>query len=166
MESPARESAGTMVMVSGERKTRVEITRKDPEAWELLYQRRLTASEVNMEWSVPEGAPTTPEVSSLGPVDVLARALHQTALAFPLVRARLNSLGDSVEVRFAATVFDDGLTHQSFALTLSGFLNAVETFDLVRSLRAEQRAALTEFEARSAARVKQFSRSLTLEGID
>jgi hypothetical protein len=160
------EDGDTDVMVRGENGTRFEIARADAQTWEIRHRRRLSASEVEREWSIPEDAPAVGDVRSLSPTALLARALHQLALPFPLVTTRVSIEGEHVEVELAAVSYDEGLTRQAFALTLSGLVNAVETLDLVLSSRAEQLEVSAELNARAEARLQEFTSSLTPEGID
>jgi hypothetical protein len=154
IDAAGEQAAGTIVMAR-EGAPRVEIIRRGASDREIGHKRRLRASDVAREWGAPEGASGSADVHTLGPTDLLARTLHQMTLAYPLVRAHLRTDGESVELEFTAPLFMEGLTRQSFALTVCGLLNAVETFDVLCAARAEQRAEL-----------ERLTSSLTIEGID
>ncbi len=146
--------AAAFVMVSTEDATRIEFAR-EPEGWGIVCRRRLSDSDVEREWDVPPAFRPSDDRQAAAPSETVAKAARQVAAAFPLVRAVLSSGAGFVEVEFGTTIFDDGLNRQSFALTLSGLLKTVETFDAVRSARVEQRGAL-----------QMLAESLTLDQID
>jgi Bacterial SH3 domain len=102
---------------------RLEIRRSNPETWEVVHERRVSGS--------------------------VREAAREVARGFPLVDAETKGDGGDSTVRFRAPVFDEGLTRQGFAMTVSAVLKAAQVFDLVLTRRAQEMADWREFEAGS-----------------
>jgi hypothetical protein len=132
---------GRFTMSTADPPVAVEFEHRDVGAWELRVRLRVPHSDIERAWAVPDPDPVTVGTRS-EPADVFGREVRQIASMFPLVDGRVTGDADAVTVQFVTSVFEEGLNHQSFALTLWSLLHTVEEFELVHSLRARQHAAL------------------------
>jgi SH3 domain-containing protein len=117
----------------------VELERSDPETWVAVHEQRVRESVLRSDWHAPWD--TEP------PAVVVGTAAREVACGFPLVESETQENGGDIVVRFRALVFDDGITRQGFALTVSAVLKAARVFDLVLTRRAQEMADWREFEA-------------------
>lgn len=123
--------------------TGLVVQRNGAEVWDVIQERRVPESVLSSDWRAPSDTEPPPKV-----VDAAAR---EVACGFPLVEAETHDEGGDIAVRFRAPVFDDGLTRQGFALTVSAVLKAAQMFDRVLTRRAEEMASRKDFEAASEA---------------
>jgi hypothetical protein len=144
-----KEESGTSgphlsVAPSGDVDARVVVQRSDAETWDAFHERRVHESVLSSDWHAPWD--TEP------PAVVVGAAAREVACGFPLVESAAHEDGDDVVVRFRAPVFDEGLTRQGFALTVSAVLKVAQVFGLVLTRRAQEMADWREFEAGSEQR--------------
>jgi hypothetical protein len=118
-------------ITSGDVEPRLVIRQSDVGTWDVVYERRLAASELSAQWD----APWETELSTA----IVGRAVREIACGFPLVASETRDDGGDVVVRFRAPLYDEGLTRQAFVLTVSPVLKATEAFDLALARRAEER---------------------------
>lgn len=118
-----------------------------PGAWEIVHDRRVPASALSSDWRGPRDAES--------PTDVVGRVARQLACGFPLVDPSIHDTGGDVIVRLRAPVFDEGLTRQAFALTVSSVLKAAQRFDLGAMQRTDELAPSKEYEGTSEPRIKE-----------
>lgn len=121
----------------------VEFERRDPTAWRVTTRAHYARTDVEHDWGIPAPFAGSPPASTTGP-DMLGNAARQIAAGFPLVDARTTSDEERLTVEFFATLFDEELNHQAFALTVSSLLHAVDVLNSVRLLHARQHEALAE----------------------
>ncbi|HEV3451324.1 MAG TPA: hypothetical protein VG869_08975 [Acidimicrobiia bacterium] len=122
------------------------VRRQDPQTWDVVHERRVTASVLSSDWQAPwDSEPAAA---------VVGRAARQVAFGSPLVESGTRDDGGDLMVRFRAPVFDDGLTRQAFVLTVSSVLKAAQAFELVMEHRADELVAWKEFQATSEQRRK------------
>jgi hypothetical protein len=126
------------------------IQRRQYEEWELIHERRVDVAAAGAAWLAPG--------DERRPTDVLDSIVRRLAATYPLVEGQVTLvIGDELRVRFSAPVFGEGLTRQAFLLTLSALTKAVQAYDLAAAARAEDLAALAEFQAEADAVVRQAS---------
>jgi hypothetical protein len=128
------------VAPGGDADRRLEIRRSNAETWEVAHERRVPASVLSSDWHAPWD--TEPQA-------VVGDAAREVARGFPLVDSETRGDGGDATVRFRAPVFDEGLTRQGLAMTVSAVLKAAQVFDLVLTRRAQEIADRGEFEAES-----------------
>jgi hypothetical protein len=134
---------GRFTMAANGQSSPIEFERHGLEAWKLQIRLQVSNADIDRDWAIPDVFPQPPETQPTAPRDAFGSDAQQIASSFPLVDALLTSDRDAVTVQFVATVFDEGLNHQSFAVSLWSLLHAVEAFESVRSLRARPHAVLT-----------------------
>ena len=125
----------------------VVVRQSDAATWKVVHERRVSERALSTDWRAPW--------EDDSPAATVERAAQQIAYAFPLVEADTSGDGGEVVVRLGAPVFDEGLTRQAFALTVSAVLKAARAFDLVVARRADDLAAWREFEARTDREMKE-----------
>jgi hypothetical protein len=131
----------------GDAGSRLEVQRSNAETWEVAHERRVPEPVLNSDW----GAPWDTESPSV----VVGAAAQEVARGFPLVESETHEDGGDLAVRFRAPVFDDGLTRQGLAMTVSAVLKAAQVFDLVLTRRGQEMADKREFEAGSEQRKQE-----------
>jgi hypothetical protein len=154
----------TDVFTLGDKRTRYEIETRSASRLQARHRRRIGASELQGDWGVPPelqagGPPVAPET-------VLTKTARLVALPFALVRATVATDGDGADLELSAPLFTEGLTKQAFALTMSGLINAVESFDQTRAARSEQVAAMLQERARAQQRLDEYTRTWTPDRLD
>jgi hypothetical protein len=135
------------VMPGDDADLRLMVRRSDASTWEVVHDRRVEESVLTSDWHAPWD--TDPAAVVVG------RAVDEVALGFPLVQSETTHHAGAAAVRFRAPLFDEGLSRQACALTVSSVLNAARVFDLVLARRVEERAAWEEFEATSDQRERE-----------
>jgi hypothetical protein len=124
------------------------IQRRNYEEWELIHERRIDVAAAGAAWLAP--------ADERRPSDVLGDIVRRLAATYPLVDGQVMLVvGDELRLRFSAPVYGEGLTPQAYLLTLSSLVKAVQAYDLAAAARAEDLAALGEFQAEADAVVKQ-----------
>ncbi len=141
--SPDGRDGATFTMTENGRSAPVEFQRRDVDAWDISVRVDVSSADIARDWMVPDELAEKVDPQLRTPADLFAREVGQIASIFPMVDARLTNQDDAVVVRFVTPLFDEGLNHQSFALTLWNVLHAVDEFERVRSLRARQHDAVT-----------------------
>jgi Bacterial SH3 domain len=117
---------------------RLVIRAGEPGTFEIVFERRVSASNLDAEWRAPWD--TDP------PAATLSQAARQLAGGYPLVEADTSPDGDDVVVRLRAPVLADGLTGQGLGLTVSSVLKAAQSLQLLIAGRAGQLAAWTDYQ--------------------
>ncbi|MEY2478071.1 MAG: hypothetical protein QOG87_3386 [Actinomycetota bacterium] len=124
------------------------IQRRNYEEWELIHERRIDVAAARAAWLSP--------ADERRPTDVIDGIVRRLAAGYPLVEGQVMLVvGDELRLRFSARVYGEGLTQQAYLLTLSSVLKAVQAYDLAAAARADDLAALAEFQAEADAVVKQ-----------
>jgi hypothetical protein len=123
------------------------VARTSPETWHVAHERTIPVDSLKADVDVPW--------EDDDPVAVLRRSVGEVAALFPLVEGSTRENGSDATVVLRAPVFDDGLTRQAFALTLSSLLGAAGALDRVLVSRAEQLEEWQRFEARSREREEE-----------
>jgi DNA-directed RNA polymerase subunit RPC12/RpoP len=108
--------------------------------WSITHERQLSSAIVDSQWGIGGHDDS--------PISRLTKTIHRLATGFLVLHAEVFQDGSDVVIEFTAPIYGEGLTKQAFALTLSSVMKAVEAFDLLIAQRAEQVAALKEFETK------------------
>jgi hypothetical protein len=137
---PATAELYVSLPISGAARFTIRRDRKD--VWSITHQRPLAASILNSNWGIGAQSET--------PISLLTKAVRRLATGFPLLQAEVIPRGSDVVIEFNVPVYAEALTQQAFVLSLSSVMKAVEAFDLLAAQRAEQIAALKEFEVKEA----------------
>ena len=116
---------------------------RTPGVMDMFHIRSMPASELTTQWRDPSNA-STPGV-------VLREAVDHVARIFPLVEGAVSEADGAAVVYFSAVLFDEQLTRQAFALTVSSVLKAAAMFEAGSKVRAEQLAAVAAMQAHQAA---------------
>jgi hypothetical protein len=125
----------------------LEVRRSNTETWEVVHERRIPESLLSSDWQAPWDTER--------PAAVVGEAARDVARGFPLVESETQGDGGDVTVQFRAPIFDEGVTRQGVALTVSAVLKAAQVFDLVLTRRAQEMADWREFEAGSEQRKQE-----------
>lgn len=145
--SPGAGDGAAFTMTEDGRSAPVEFQRRDAGAWDVSVPVGVSSADIARDWAVPEELAQGLDPQFRTPADLFAQEVRQIASIFPMIEARLTNQHDAVIVEFVTALFDEGLNHQSFALTLWNLLHAVDEYERVRSLRARQHDAITRLRA-------------------
>jgi hypothetical protein len=107
---------------------------RTPTVMDVYHVRHVPAAALTAQWRDPSNNAT--------PSAVLRDSVRQVAQQFPLVDGSVAEENGSAVVYFSAPLFDEPLTRQAFALTVSSVLKAAATFEAGSNIRAAQLAAL------------------------
>jgi len=144
---------GELVVASLDGGPSTLLRRAGNEGWELVHDRRTTAAALKQAWLAP--------TDDASPLEVVAALVKRIASTYPLVDAELATSGENVRLRFSAPIYDEGLSKQTFLLTLSSFRKAVEAYDTAAAARADDLTALAEFQAQADAVVRRQQEELS-----
>jgi hypothetical protein len=111
---------------------------RTPTLMDVYDVQRVPAAALATQWRDPS--------NTLTPGAVLRDAVGYVARSFPLVEGGVSDENDGAVVYFSAPLFDEPLTRQSFAITVSAVLRAAATFEAGWNVRAAQLAALAELQ--------------------
>ncbi|QRP49598.1 hypothetical protein [Amycolatopsis sp. FDAARGOS 1241] len=110
-----------------------------PGTWVVTCTNVMTRAAVHQSWTSP--GDDTPALERI------RQAAHDWTRGFPLVEAHATDIKGGVVVTFSAIVYNDGLTRQAFALTLSAVARSVEQFELNSAARVREISLLSKLRA-------------------
>ena len=119
LTSTAKPDGGLAVTSAGEPTASFTIAPTRPGRWDITSQRSVRLADLGV------GGNNGARIE----VGDLASIVRDLACGLPLVHAEVAELVDGLDVTFGAGLFDEGLSEQTFALTMSSVAKAVESCD-------------------------------------